>query len=84
MIDGYDTFEDVVDDQVRCYNQGIVMANIYQSHPYREGMSAAGMSTLIQYFREVKDVDKSVVMDCFKAALADRGLVAPEVPKDLH
>lgn len=80
----YDLFNDIEDHTIRNYNRGVTMANIFEDHPAEGGVSASGMAELINYFKQISDVEKGAVIECFRVTMESRGFSAPVLKPTVH
>lgn len=73
---GYSLFVEIEDFALRARNRAVIMANIFEEH-YNSALgkvSALGLKNILEYFKEVPDLDKAQAFAAFNTILQERGI----------
>ena len=73
----YSLFLDVDEPGIRDRNRGVVMLNIYEDHCRNGTFSAAGVASMLGYFKEIPEEERQAALDIFGALCQQRGYVEP-------
>lgn len=77
---GFSLFKEVEDRDLRCHNQGVIMANIIEDNLF-DGDKLSGSATilLLKYFQAIPLEDKPIALMNSQSILTERGIVAHEL-----
>jgi hypothetical protein len=66
-------FTDIEDEKIRNRNRGVVMLNIYEDHCKGSIVPAAGISSIIGYFKQIPDEERQDALSVFTQLCGDKG-----------
>jgi hypothetical protein len=68
-------FTDVEDEVTRDRNRGVVLLNIYEDHCKDSIVPAAGISSILSYFKEIPDDERLAALAVFTQLCEEKGLI---------
>jgi len=78
---GYSLFNDVMDDELRGFNRGTVLANILESGQVNTKVRHDATADLLYYFSQVPKQERLCAITAMEDVLADRGIMITDVVK---
>ena len=66
-------FNDVEDKELRNYNRGTTLVNLYEQHAGESRVNARGVAAILAYFKEVPAEDRAAVLEEFRTVAMERG-----------